>query len=38
MSEAFEYRGDDIPGTKDLHISYVGQKGGGGLLPHLSLI
>jgi hypothetical protein len=38
MREPFEYRGDDVPGTKDYCISYAKEKGRGDLLPHLSLI
>ena len=38
MSEPLEYRGDDVPGTKNLLISHTRRKGKDGLLPSLSFI
>ena len=38
MGEPFEYRGDDVPGSKRPCINYAGQKVRGESLPYLSLI
>ena len=38
MSEPFEYRSHDVPGTKKQWVRYATQKGRGDSLPHLSFI